>query len=227
MRRWHPWASALARTLDRLSGLSGSAVVRTATRTLRTPAHVPDTEEFWARCVEKALSLDTSREHTRAQLSRGKLDLLSLPEYGRYQHTYEELLARQYALIASAGDRVTVLHLGRDLDDEVTDLYLSLAGSTTPLGEDDLADLRVLAERCLSGPQPESIPVRENRAVLNEARLAVGAELLLDTVVDVLQLACALSGGDADRPGSAAFRVPSAAGCSRASTRWSRRTPPS
>ncbi|MFH9983310.1 hypothetical protein ACH4ND_29585 [Streptomyces sp. NPDC017179] len=203
-----------AELLERLSGLSEAAVVHTAQRTLRTvsemvgdhvrhnshfidfPANVPETEEFWMRCVTKALGDDTSRENVLTQLAHGVLDLLSLPTYGRYQHTYEEMLAAQDELIASAGDRVTVLHLGRDLDDELTDLYLSLAGSTTPLGEDHLRDLKTLAERCALGPQPESIPVRENRAVVNEARLAVGADLLLDTVIDVLRLACALSGGD-------------------------------
>ncbi|MFJ9711981.1 TerD family protein [Streptomyces sp. NPDC101234] len=203
-----------AELLERLSELSETAVVHTARRTLRTvsemvgdhvrhnsyfidfPANVPDTEEFWMRCVAKALSEEKSRENVLTQLGRGVLDLLSLPAYGRYQHTYEDMLAAQDELIASAGDRVTVLHLGRDLDDELTDLYLALAGSTTPLGEDDLRDLKALAERCALGPQPEAIPVRENRAVVNEARLGVGADLLLDTVTDVLRLACALSGGD-------------------------------
>ncbi|WP_327723295.1 hypothetical protein [Streptomyces europaeiscabiei] len=203
-----------AELLERLSGLSGAAVLHTAGRTLRTvsemvgdhvrhnsyfidfPANVPDTEEFWTGCVAKALGDEKSRENVLTQLANGVLDLLSLPTYGRYQHTYEEMLAAQDELIASAGDRVTVLHLGRDLDDELTDLYLALAGSTTPLGEDHLRDLKVLAERCALGPQPERIPVRENRAVVNEARLGVGADLLLDTVTDVLRLACALSGGD-------------------------------
>ncbi|MFF2998733.1 hypothetical protein ACFVTC_29890 [Streptomyces sp. NPDC057950] len=203
-----------AELLERLSGLSEATVVHTARRTLATvsemvgdhvrhnsyfidfPANVPDTEEFWMRCVTKALGDDTSRENVLTQLAHGVLDLLSLPTYGRYQHTYEEMLAAQDELIASANDRVTVLHLGRDLDDELTGLYLALAGSTTPLGEDHLRDLKTLAERCALGPQPESIPVRENRAVVNEARLAVGADLLLDTVTDVLRLACALSGGD-------------------------------
>ncbi|MFJ2393962.1 hypothetical protein ACIOTI_14530 [Streptomyces sp. NPDC087843] len=203
-----------AELLERLSGLSGAAVVHTAERTLATvsemvgdhvrhnsyfidfPENVPDTEEFWMRCVTKALRDDASRENVLTQLTHGVLDLLSLPAYGRYQHTYEEMLAAQDELIASAGDRVTVLHLGRDLDDELTDLYLALAGSTTPLGEDHLRDLETLAGRCALGPQPESIPVRENRAVVNEARLAVGADLLVDTVTDVLRLACALSGGD-------------------------------
>ncbi|MFE6410041.1 hypothetical protein ACFVOR_24270 [Streptomyces sp. NPDC057837] len=203
-----------AELLARLSGLSGAAVLHTARRTLRTvsemagdhvrhnayfidfPANVPDTEEFWMRCVAGALADDASRPNVLTQLARGVLDLLSLPTYGRYQHTYEEMLAAQDELIASAGDRVTVLHLGRDLDDELTDLYLALAGSTTPLGDEHLGDLKVLAERCAHGPQPESIPVRENRAVVNAARLAAGADLLLDTPVDVLRLACALSGGD-------------------------------
>ncbi|MFJ8147056.1 hypothetical protein ACIQ6R_18550 [Streptomyces sp. NPDC096048] len=203
-----------AELLERLSGLSEAAVVHAAQRTLRTvgemvgdhvrhnayfidfPANVPDTEEFWTRCVAEALGDATSRENVLTQLAHGVLDLLSLPAYGRYQHTYEEMLAAQDELIAAAGDRVTVLHLGRGLDDELTDLYLALAGSTTPLGEDHLRDLEVLAERCALGPQPEAIPVRENRAVVNEARLGVGAGLLLDTVTDVLRLACALSGGD-------------------------------
>ncbi|MFG2029866.1 TerD family protein [Streptomyces sp. NPDC048825] len=214
-----------AELLARLSGLSEAAVVHTAKRTLRTvsemvgdhvrhnsyfidfPANVPDTEEFWMRCVTQALSDDKARENVLTQLAHGVLDLLSLPTYGRYQHTYVEMLAAQDELIASAGDRVTVLHLGRDLDDELTDLYLALAGSTTPLGEDHLRDLKTLAERCALGPQPESIPVRENRAVVNEARLAVGADLLLDTVTDVLRLACALSGGDVTLQEPTLFRA--------------------
>ncbi|MEW2179201.1 hypothetical protein AB0890_23065 [Streptomyces sp. NPDC005406] len=200
--------------LERLSGLSEPTVVRIAGQTLHTvremagdhvrhnpyfidfPANVPDTEEFWMSCVTKALSDDRSRESVLTQLAHGALNLLSLPSYGRYQHTYEEMLAAQPELIASAGDRVTVLHPGRDLEDELTALYLSLAGSTTPLGEEHLLDLRALAGQCAPGPQPEAIPVRENRAVVNEARLSVGAGLLLDTVVDVLRLACALSDGD-------------------------------
>ncbi|WP_189149281.1 TerD family protein [Streptomyces lacrimifluminis] len=214
-----------AELLERLSGLSEAAVVHTARRTLRTvgemvgdhvrhnsyfidfPANVPDTEEFWMRCVAKALGDDKSRGKVLTQLTHGVLNLLSLPAYGRYQHTYEEMLAAQDELITSAGDRVTVLHLGRDLEDELTDLYLALAGSVTPLGEDHLRDLRTLAEQCVLGPQPESIPVRENRAVVNEARLAVGADLLLDTVTDVLRLACALSGGDVTLQEPTRFRA--------------------
>ncbi|WP_345653328.1 TerD family protein [Streptomyces siamensis] len=160
------------------------------------PANVPDTFDFWMRCVAEALDDDTSRAGTLAQLRDGVLNLLTLPSYGTYRHTYEEMLAAHDELIAAAGDRVTVLHLGDGLDDEVTALYLALAGSTTPLNDDDLGDLRTLAELCADGPQPEAIPIRESRAVVNRARLGVGADLLLDTVTDVLRLACALSDGD-------------------------------
>ncbi|WP_203181539.1 TerD family protein [Streptomyces pratensis] len=200
--------------LDRLSGLTPEAVAGIAARTLDTvrvmtgehvrhnayfidfPANVPDTFDFWMRCITEALADDTARDGVLAQLRDGVVDLLTLPSYGNYRHTYAEMLAAHDELIAAAGDRLTVLHLGGGREEEVTALYLALAGSTTPLGDEGLADLRALAGHCAEGPQPEAIPVRENRAVVNGARLGVGAELLLDTVTDVLRLACALSGGD-------------------------------
>ncbi|MFG2976792.1 TerD family protein [Streptomyces sp. NPDC048331] len=200
--------------LEHLSGLSERAVVDTAARTLDTvremvgdhvqhnayfidfPANVPDTFDFWMRCIAGALADDNTRESTLEQLSTGVVDLLTLPSYGNYRHTYAEMLTHHDELIAVAGDRMTVLHLGGSLDDELTLLYLALASSATPLGEDALRDLRQLAGHCVDGPQPEEIPVRENRAVVNEARLKAGSGLLLDTVTDVLRLACALAGGD-------------------------------
>ncbi|MDC7340707.1 TerD family protein [Streptomyces lydicus] len=200
--------------LERLSGLSEGTVVDTAVDTLRTvremvgdhvqhnvyfidfPANVPDTCDFWAQCIIEALADEASRESTLEQLSSGVVDLLTLPSYGNYPHTYREMLAAQDELIAAAGDRMTVLHTGDPLADEITALYLALAGSTTPLGDDDLEDLRALAAHCVHGPQPEAIPIRENRALVNQARLGVGADLLVDTVTDVLRLACALSDGD-------------------------------
>ncbi|MFF4580427.1 hypothetical protein ACFY15_18860 [Streptomyces sp. NPDC001373] len=203
-----------AALLDHLSGLAEETVVETAARTLDTvremtgdhvahnayfkdfPANVPDTVEFWAQCVREALAGDAARPGTLAQLSTGVLDLLTLPSYGGYRHTYAEMLAAHEELTAAAGDRMTVLHRGGTPDEEATALYLALAGSTTPLGEEGLRDLGLLAGHCAEGPQPTEIPVRENRAVVNRARLGLGAELLADTVTDVLRLACALSDGD-------------------------------
>lgn len=212
--------------LERLSGLPEGTVVDTAVRTLRTvremvgdhvrhnvyfvdfPANVPDTFDFWMWCIADALGNEATREGTRAQLRTGVVNLLTLPSYGNYRHTYAEMLSAHDELIAAAGDRMTVLHPGGDLDDEIGALYLALAGSSTPLGEDDLRDLRTLAEHCVAGPQPEAIPIRENRAVVNRARLDAGADLLLDTVTDVLRLACAVSDGDVTLQQPTRFRAP-------------------
>jgi hypothetical protein len=183
------------RTLDTVREMAGDHVQHNV-YFADFPANVPDMFDFWMQCIAEALADDASRESTRAQLRTGVVDLLTLPSYGNYQHTYAEMLAAHDELIAACGDRMTVLHLGGALDDEVTALYLALAGSTTPLGEEGLRDLGALAGHCVDGPQPEAIPVRENRALVNLARLDAGADLLLDTVTDVLRLACALSDGD-------------------------------
>lgn len=203
-----------AELLRYLSGLSAETVVATAVRTLDPvrqlvgdhvrhntyfkdfPAGVPDTFDFWMGCINSALADDTARPRILAELSAGVVNLLSLPSYGSYQHTYEQMLDAHEELIAAAGDRMTVLHLGRTLDEEITALYLALAGTTTPLGEDELRDLAELAAHCVNGPQPAEIPIRENRAVINVARIGAGSALLADTVTDVLRTACALSGGD-------------------------------
>ncbi len=176
-----------AELLERLSGLSEAAVVRTAKRTLRTvsemvgdhvrrnsyfidfPANVPDTEEFWMRCVTKALRDDTSRENVLTQLAHGVLDLLSLPTYGRYQHTYEETLAAQDELIASAGDRVTVLHLGRDLDDELTDL-LSLSSPSASTGRRPRGASQFSCVRRRSSPVKRTGLVPSRLITFSEAR---------------------------------------------------------
>ncbi|MEU6260563.1 hypothetical protein [Streptomyces sp. NPDC047043] len=214
-----------AQLLEHLSGLSEGTVVDTAVRTLRTvremagdhvrhnvyfidfPANVPDTFDFWTQCIAEALADDSARASTISQLRSGVLNLLTLPSYGNYRHAYAEMLAAHDELIAAAGDRLTVLHLGGTADDEVTALYLALAGSSTPLGEEHLGDLRTLAGHCVDGPQPEAIPVRENRAVVNEARLSAGSGLLLDTVTDVLRLACAVAGGDVTLQEPTRFRT--------------------
>lgn len=214
-----------AAVLERLSVLSEQTVADLAGRTLDVvramvgdhvrhnsyfidfPANVPDTFDFWMACIADALGNESSRAGTLDQLRTGVVDLLTLPTYGNYRHTYAEMLAAHEELTAAAGDRVTVLHLGGDPEEEATALYLALAGSTTPLGEEALRDLGALAGHCVDGPQPEAIPVRENAAVVNAARLPAGRELLLDTVTDVLRLACVLSDGDVSLAEPTRFRT--------------------
>ncbi|HEY8482521.1 MAG TPA: TerD family protein [Spirillospora sp.] len=160
------------------------------------PHNVPDTMEFWLGLLKQALFDPVAESAAKEPLSEGVLNLLALPGYGTYQHSYEEMLAAHDELIPAAGDRVTVLGLGDDLVKEGERLYLRLAGSSTPLREDELEALRELAEYYVEGPHPEQIPVRENRAVINTVRLMLDEEPLVDTVTDVLRLACSLSDGD-------------------------------
>lgn len=201
--------------LSRLSDLDEKVVTDTAARVLDVvrssigdhvrhntyfrdfPRNVPDTMSFWVDCLRQALLDPASAARGEADARRGVLNLLSLPTYGRYLHTYEEMLAAHDELIERAGERVTVLHLGESLEREAERLYLSLATSVIPGNEQDLEALALLARFCADMRQPEEIPVRENRAIINRARMETGADLLVDTVTDVLRLACALSDGDA------------------------------
>lgn len=163
------------------------------------PHDVPDTVEFWVERLRAAVLTGggATDEQLRDAVTSGGVNLLALPGYGTYQHTYAELLAAHDELITAAGDRLTVLNLGDTVDAEATRLYLALAGSVTPHGEADLAILSELAVACMDGEQPAEIPVRENRAVLNGIRLVLGAPLVaVDTTTDVLRVACQVSGGD-------------------------------
>ncbi|MFF5248232.1 TerD family protein [Streptosporangium sp. NPDC000095] len=195
--------------LERLARLPGETVVDLGVRVLAAvrhlvgdhvrhnayfidfPKNVPDTVEFWAGLLRQAMLdpvADASVQHSPA------LNLLTLPGYGGYRHTYADLLGAHAELVASAGDRVTVLELGASLESEAREWYFSLAGAEVPPAEEDLAALRSLAEFCAE--EPDRIPVRENRAIINQARLVAGRPLLVDTVTDVLRLACGLFGGD-------------------------------
>ncbi|MET9265289.1 hypothetical protein [Amycolatopsis sp. NPDC004079] len=168
------------------------------------PHGVPDTVEFWVSCLRGALVAPQARGSAMAPtdaelqqaLDQRLVGLLDLPRYGRYQHTYAELLAAHDELIPSIRDRVTLVRLGGTLEDETSALYRALAESTAPLGEAGLQLLADLAETC-GEVELDGVPVRENRAVLNAARLAAGRPLLaVDTVLDVLRAACQASGGD-------------------------------
>ncbi len=161
------------------------------------PAGVPDTVEFWLTCLREAVAAgDVRGEQMDASMLAG-VDLLGLPAYGTYQHTYAQMLAVHDELVRSAGDRITMLHLGGSLAAETRALYEELAGSRIPLGEADLALLCELAGELLDEPCPQSVPVRQNRAVLNAVRLAAGRPLVaIDTVTDLLRLACHSSDGD-------------------------------
>ena len=164
------------------------------------PRNVPDTEEFWMSLIEQAVR---ERVGVRGGVAVNSLtnearffvDLLSLPGYGTYQHSYEDMLARHDELIPLLGDRVTVIHLGQDQVTEAGALYAELAGSAVPLSGESLDALRELADACTGMPVPE-VKVAENLAVINAVRVRQGAAPSVRTATDVLRLAAALSGSD-------------------------------
>jgi stress response protein SCP2 len=160
------------------------------------PHNVPDTEEFWRSCIIAALNSEQSRELVAVQLEEGAVNLLDLPKYGKYLHSYEEMVAAHEEFIPALTDRMTILHLGQSLAEEQHALYCQLAESPVPINEADRGLLEVLARVCVLQAPPTHIPVRENRAIINAVRFGLGQALLVDTVTDVLRFACHLSGGD-------------------------------
>lgn len=201
----------------KLSHLEPGAVIDLAVRTLATvrkmvgdhvqhnvyfidfPKNVPDNVEFWADCLINALYAmpELAAQFATDTIVSGSINLLDLPDYGRYRHSYADMLAHHLEFIQQAGDRVTVLQAGQAVDFEARDLYLKMAGATVPGNDQDRADLRKLAYgQAFDYIQPKAIPVREYRALINEVRVELGVVPLVDTVTDVLRLACALSGGD-------------------------------
>lgn len=160
------------------------------------PANVPDTLEFWLGLLRDAIAVDAGPASPEGAAGpAGALDLLSLPAYGRYQHSYADMLARHDELIPALSDRRTVLHLGGPAADEAAALYAELAGSAVPLSGQERDALRFLADYH-GGALPAGIPVRENRAIVNAARVRAGAAPQVDTPTDVLRIAAELSGAD-------------------------------
>jgi hypothetical protein len=172
------------------------------------PDGVPDTMDFWLECLTDAMADPVAAGRINSTIATtGFINLLDLPKYGRYQHSYEEMLAVHDELVPRAGDRLTTLHLGDAPVTEARRLYAALAGSTVPLAEVDLAALRDLATLFGSdAEQPAVIPVRENRAVINAVRLAAGQQLLADTADDVLRVAAVVSDGDVTLAAVTRFR---------------------
>lgn len=157
------------------------------------PNNVPDTEEFWMSCVYDAIGL--SKKEIK-NLKNGSINLVNLPTYGQYLYSYEDMVSHHEEFVPSIKDKVKILHLGNSLSEEVNGLYHQLAGSSVPLNEDDRKLIRTLAKICIDDSQPTTFPVRENKAIVNAVRAEHARPLMVDTVTDVLRLACVLSDGD-------------------------------
>jgi hypothetical protein len=175
------------------------------------PSNVPDTLEFWSGLLADAVRQYAEAGHGGVDGVLGPdgvfaLNLLSLPGYGRYQHTFGEMLARQDELIPALSDRMTILHPGGPLASEASELFGELAGSTVPLSGERLERLRLLADTLAGAGTLPEVPVRENLAVINAARVRAGQSPSVGTPTDVLRLAAELSGGDVTLRAPVRFR---------------------
>lgn len=150
------------------------------------PDEVPDTIEFWAKLIEETYGEDG------AGLWNG--NLLELNGYGKYQHTYEEMVRAHQPLVEKSKRALKRVELGAPFQTEVNKLFISLAESAVPLSENDKALLAKLAS--VSVKKPVNVPVRENKAIINSVYLDEGEPLVVDTVADVLRLAAFISDGD-------------------------------
>lgn len=164
------------------------------------PKDIPETKDFWSFCIVDALmSVGKSKAEEifldLSSLGIGSINLLDLPRYGSYFHSYEDMVKAHKVFIPILKESFQILHLGNSLKEEAISLYLMLANSMVPLNESDRKILEELAEICLDDPnQPKNIPVRENRAIINKVFISNNRPLIqADTITDVLRLACALS----------------------------------
>jgi hypothetical protein len=175
------------------------------------PAGVPDTQEFWAGLLRDAVAVAVEGGETEVRAVLGPegafaLDLLSLPGYGTYQHTYAEMVARHALFEPLLKDKLTIVHAGGAVEDEALALFTELAGSTVPLSGDRLEELRFLAGNSAPvGSLITDVPVRENLAVINAVRARLGMALKVTTVTDVLRAAAELSGSDVTLAGKVRF----------------------
>lgn len=152
------------------------------------PNNIPDTLEFWAELIEKT--------YGSAENAPLFVNLLELDGYGKYSHSYEDMVKAHDKFVPNGKEKFVTLNLGDSLEAEVYELYGSLAGSKIPANGDDRDLLVRLAELCVDLPQPDNIPVRENKALINSVRVGFGVPILADTVTDVLRLAAQLSDSD-------------------------------
>ena len=150
------------------------------------PDEVPDTIEFWTKLIEETYGEDS------VGLWNG--NLLELNGYGKYQHTYEEMVRAHQPLVEKSKRALKRVELGAPFQTEVNKLFISLAESAVPLNENDKALLAKLAS--VSVKKPVNVPVRENKAIINSVYLDEGEPLVVDTVADVLRLAAFISDGD-------------------------------
>jgi len=142
------------------------------------PNNVPSNEEFWFNTIIKNF-------------------FFGIIDYGIYNHTYDEMLSQQEELIKDNKNNFKIINLGKKLNEEITQLYSDLTKSNVLLNKNDRELLRNLVsdQHC----SPSLIcPLRENRAIIFAELLRNNKTqyIQVDTLTDILRIACELSDGD-------------------------------
>ncbi len=141
----------------------------------RFPRDVPDTTDFWVECLLRYYLND---------------EVI----YGQHLHTFEEMVQEQLKFSFKSDVRLKVIDLGGPLEIELRQLFSGLASATVPLNVEDRQLLATLFEGGYATDVP--VRIRENKAILNTLRMRKDQPIDVDTVVDVLRVACAWSDGD-------------------------------
>ena len=159
------------------------------------PENIPDTAQFWMECIIDVLGKEAARDKVIQGIMIGRVNLLDLPKYGKYEHTYENMLDAHEKFIPTIKDRITILNIGKSIHEEALSAFNSLVMSNVPLSIGDRELLEILSSTFEVGPGAK-IPLRENLAIVNKSRMEKGLSIVADTTTDVLRLICALSQGD-------------------------------
>jgi len=142
------------------------------------PNNVPDTLDFWWHTIIKYIFTGTNT-------------------YGRYNHTYENMLEHHSKLKLTANTNQKIINLGKTEFEELQDFSKDLIAATVPLSPED----RKLLATVLPYVNISNIPaptIRENKAIVNGMyyKLHNRTAYPFDTVTDVLRFAAVLSDAD-------------------------------
>lgn len=174
---------------------------------LSFPRGVPGTMEAWFRSLVGTGYTDGDYDF------RSFLAYTGGAVYGRYQHTYEEMVAAVERPLdrSKVTKSFKVLTKGGTLAEEAQALFTLLLSSAVPLNEADRKTLVDITAAYKSLVVPDVVPVRENLALANAYRVTRGIAPVVSTVTDVLRLCVAMNGGDVTLEKGTRFRSPSRA----------------
>ena len=132
--------------------------------------------------------------------------------YGKYTHTYEDMVKSHDEFMPIFERKAQVLHLGEEYKVYVEKHLQGLMLSNIPLSDSDKGFIKELITEVATWnkqvvPTNLKIPMRENKVFLNSFLINNKLPIIADTITDVLRLACELSGGDSSLETNTKFKI--------------------